>query len=101
MMLPPRTCSPPNFLSPSRCAFESRPFLDEPTPFLCAIALYLLYLDLCKTLTVALFAFVLLAAFLFENDDLVIFAVANDGGVNRGIAADLRVLTSANDKSVD
>src|SRR6266850_5151083 len=36
-MLPPRTFSPPNFLSPSLCEFESRPFRDEPTPFLCAI----------------------------------------------------------------
>src|SRR4029079_8140766 len=38
-MLPRRTCSPPNFLSPSRWAAESRPFRDEPTPFLCAISL--------------------------------------------------------------
>src|SRR5829696_6151899 len=38
-MLPPSTRSPPNFLSPSLCAFESRPFRDEPTPFLCAIVL--------------------------------------------------------------
>src|SRR5687767_69179 len=37
MMLPPSTRSPPNFLSPNRCACESRPFRDEPTPFLCAI----------------------------------------------------------------
>src|SRR5215813_7517370 len=36
-MLPPITCSPPNFLRPNRCAAESRPFLDEPTPFLCAM----------------------------------------------------------------
>jgi hypothetical protein len=26
-------------LTPSRCAFESRPFLEEPKPFLCAIRL--------------------------------------------------------------
>src|SRR6185369_11445975 len=37
MMLPPSTCWPPNFFSPNRCDCESRPFLDEPTPFLCAI----------------------------------------------------------------
>ena len=30
---------PPNTLTPSRCAFESRPFLEEPKPFLCAIRL--------------------------------------------------------------
>src|ERR1700755_333886 len=38
-MFPPSTRSPPNFFRPSRCAFESRPFRDEPTPFLCAIVL--------------------------------------------------------------
>src|SRR5215510_10704456 len=37
MMLPPSTRSPPNFFNPNRCACESRPFRDEPTPFLCAI----------------------------------------------------------------
>src|SRR6266478_7919531 len=37
-MFPPRTRSPPNFLSPKRCEFESRPFREEPTPFLCAIS---------------------------------------------------------------
>src|SRR5512141_2763307 len=36
-MLPPSTLSPPNFFRPSRCELESRPFRDEPTPFLCAI----------------------------------------------------------------
>src|SRR5882762_2751996 len=37
MMLPPTTRSPPNFFKPSRWDCESRPFRDEPTPFLCAI----------------------------------------------------------------
>src|SRR6266576_1520743 len=36
-MLPPSTRSPPNFFKPNRCEFESRPFRDDPTPFLCAI----------------------------------------------------------------
>src|SRR5688572_761372 len=36
-ILPPRTCSPPNFFRPNRCELESRPLRDEPTPFLCAI----------------------------------------------------------------
>src|SRR6185436_20905059 len=34
---PPSTLSPPNRFTPSRCAFESRPFRELPTPFLCAI----------------------------------------------------------------
>src|SRR5580698_6245256 len=37
MIVPPGTTCPPNALNPSRCAFESRPFLDVPCPFLCAI----------------------------------------------------------------
>src|ERR1035437_6504883 len=37
MMLPPGTNWPPKTFMPSRCAFESRPFLELPRPFLCAI----------------------------------------------------------------
>ena len=34
MMLPARTISPPNFLIPRYCGLLSRPFREEPTPFL-------------------------------------------------------------------
>src|SRR4026209_2139366 len=37
MMLPAWTCSPPNFLRPRYWGLLVRPFLDEPTPFLCAM----------------------------------------------------------------
>src|ERR1700761_4981465 len=37
MIDPPVTNSPENTLMPSRCEFESRPFLELPKPFLCAI----------------------------------------------------------------
>src|SRR5262249_21334923 len=37
MMDPPGTSWPPNTFTPRRCAFESRPFLELPRPFLCAI----------------------------------------------------------------
>src|SRR4051795_7293655 len=37
MMLPPGTSCPPKTFTPSRCALESRPFLELPKPFLCAI----------------------------------------------------------------
>jgi hypothetical protein len=30
---------PPKTLTPSRWTFESRPFLEEPKPFLCAISI--------------------------------------------------------------
>src|SRR4249920_1474333 len=41
MMEPPGTNWPPKTFMPSRCALESRPFLELPKPFLCAIR----YLD--------------------------------------------------------
>ena len=37
MIPPPRIACPPKTFTPSRCALESRPFLEEPNPFLCAI----------------------------------------------------------------
>src|SRR6185437_8906519 len=42
MIAPAVTCWPANTFTPSRCACESRPFFDEPRPFLCAIARVLL-----------------------------------------------------------
>src|SRR6478752_7300065 len=38
MIAPAVTVSPANTFTPSRFAFESRPFLEEPSPFLCATA---------------------------------------------------------------
>src|SRR6516225_5631677 len=35
--LPPGTSWPPKTFTPSRCELESRPFLELPKPFLCAI----------------------------------------------------------------
>src|SRR6476619_1501552 len=42
MIAPAVTVWPANTFTPSRCACESRPFFDEPRPFLCAIARVLL-----------------------------------------------------------
>ena len=36
MMLPVETTSPPYFFTPRYWGLESRPFLVEPVPFLCA-----------------------------------------------------------------
>ena len=58
-------------------------------------------LNFRKALTVALFAFVLLAAFFLKDDDLVRFAVGNDSCVDRGTAANLGVFSFADKKSVD
>jgi hypothetical protein len=48
MIVPPGTSCPPNALTPSRCALESRPLRELPRPFLCAMVL--LYLGLTKML---------------------------------------------------
>src|SRR5882762_8541432 len=40
-IVPAWTNSPPNRFTPSRCPCESRPFTEEPPPFLCAIGLFL------------------------------------------------------------
>ena len=37
MMLPAMATCPPNNLTPYRLLADSRPFLELPTPFLCAI----------------------------------------------------------------
>ena len=37
MIWPARTSWPAKILTPRNCGFESRPFFDEPSPFLCAI----------------------------------------------------------------
>jgi hypothetical protein len=39
MIDPPVMSCPAEAFTPSRCAFESRPFVELPPPFLCAIAL--------------------------------------------------------------
>src|SRR4051794_14784880 len=41
MIAPAVTVSPANTFTPRRLAFESRPFLEEPSPFLCATVLLL------------------------------------------------------------
>src|SRR5438132_13654573 len=82
-MEPPGTTSPPNRLMPRRCAFESRPFLELPNPFLCAIATALRddlgHLQLGETLPVSDRPLVLLLAFELENHDFLRAVIAGDG----------------------
>src|SRR6266511_349126 len=76
MMLPATTFSPPNFLTPRYCGLLSRPFLDEPTPFLCAMKNSLLSerdvadLHFREALPVTLLLCVILPPFHLEHDDL-------------------------------
>src|SRR3954469_4415064 len=103
MMPPPRIAWPPKTFTPSRWAFESRPFLEEPRPFLCAISNclvcrpaqaasrlksaleclavdeYLVDADLDVVLAVALHLLVLLLALEFEDQDLLAAALCDDG----------------------
>src|SRR6186713_1338448 len=79
-MEPPVTTSPENRLTPSRWAFESRPFLVEPKPFFDAMTASL-RLDtgdhhLGKALAVALGFSVLF--FPFELEDEQLFAASMD-----------------------
>src|ERR1044072_4499028 len=79
-MFPPSTRSPPNFFSPNRCEFESRPLRDEPTPFLCAIKpspidstnqlSNRIYFQCRISLAVTLGSFVLFSPLLLEHHDL-------------------------------
>src|SRR5271168_1971775 len=88
-MDPPVTNSPPNAFTPSRCAFESRPFLELPSPFLCAI------LHLCQNLVHGHFgeilpvtdrALVLLLALELEDDHFVAATVRFDGALHARIS---------------
>src|SRR5579885_1779354 len=95
MMEPPGTSWPPNTLTPSRWAFESRPFLELPKPFLCAITNYLQRLpsgddvadaNLRIILPVPLGTLVLLFALEFENQNFVRAVVTGNRGVYASIA---------------
>src|SRR5690242_5380879 len=95
MMEPPVTSWPPNALTPSRCALESRPFFELPNPFLCAIAeslsqallsavgvsVHLNGVDanLREALAMSLQLLVLLLPLVVEDQDLVPAALADNG----------------------
>src|SRR5579863_2288650 len=82
MIEPPGTFCPPKTFTPRRCAFESRPFLELPKPFLCAIYAYLcddlIHLQLGKMLPVSDGALVLLLALELEDDHLFRAVVSSD-----------------------
>src|SRR5262245_39689430 len=84
-MLPASTFSPPNFFTPSRFDWDSRPFLVLPPAFLCAMFLSSSgrrdadHLDLGKRLAVTFLPQVVLAAAEFRDADLVGLAVRLHG----------------------
>src|SRR6185312_14410592 len=84
---PPVTVSPPNALTPNRCAFESRPFLELPKPFLCAISHLrqnLVYRHACEVLPVSDRSFILLLPFELEDNYFVAAAVRLDRAFHLG-----------------
>src|SRR5580692_1852490 len=103
---PPVTSSPPNAFTPSRWALESRPFVELPPPFLCAIAespsqsrihaqsggirhaigLDGLDANLGKVLPVSLQLLVLLLALEVKHENFVAAAVAHDFSCHFGRA---------------
>src|SRR6476646_7943553 len=103
MMEPPVMSWPAKALTPSLCAFESRPFVELPPPFLCAIAespskfaallsvgvghsigFNSLDTDLNKVLTVSLELLVLLFPLQVEDQDLFAAAFAEHFGCDLG-----------------
>src|SRR5579883_1749448 len=87
MMEPPGTSWPPKTLTPNRWELESRPFLELPSPFLCAIGhLHHDVADLHfrEVLAMSDGLLILLFALEFENQNLVALAGANDGALDGG-----------------
>src|SRR3712207_1853460 len=92
MMLPAETISPPQTFTPSRLPSESRPFLDDPPPFLCAIFLYLQDLDPGPCLTVpSLLSAVLLRPVLVDVD-LLALQVLEDLHLGRPVRVQIEVV---------
>src|SRR5580700_2362758 len=89
MIEPPGTSCPPNTLTPSRCALESRPFLELPNPFLCAI-LHLnqnvAHLHFREVLAMPYRALILLLALELEDQHFLSPAVADDGAFHGSLA---------------
>src|ERR671932_73979 len=90
MMFPARTRSPPNFLTPRYFGLLSRPFREEPTPFLCAMVSFpsaqadVVDAYFGEALSMPLLARVVLPPLELEHDDLLAAAVSHD------LANDLR-----------
>src|SRR5687767_3270265 len=88
-ILPANTCSPPNFLTPSRFDWDSRPFLVLPPAFLCAMfdssgRRDARHLHFGERLAVTLLAQVMLAAPELGDLDLVGLAVRLHGRRDAG-----------------
>src|ERR1700683_3353920 len=85
MIEPPGTSWPPKTFPPSRCAFESRPFLELPKPFLYAIRHLrrnIAHLHLRVGLAVSNGLLVLLLALELEDDNFLATAAAGDSALS-------------------
>src|SRR5437588_5936750 len=89
IIVPPGTRWPPKALTPSRCALESRPFLELPRPFLCAISNLcqnLVHLHLRVVLPVTDGPLVLLFALELEHQDFGAAPMGCDGALHARFA---------------
>src|SRR5678815_2359735 len=87
MMFPAMTRSPPKCLTPRYWGLLVRPFLEEPTPFLCAMALPDLHVgdpNIRELGPVPGLAPNVLAALESEDVDLLTLGVPNDLGGHAG-----------------
>src|SRR5271157_1932499 len=85
MIEPPGTSWPPKTFTPNRCAFESRPFLELPKPFLCAIRHLhhdVAHLHLGEALAMPDGLLVLLLALKLEDEDFVAPPGAHNGALH-------------------
>src|SRR5579864_8946448 len=88
-MEPPVTSSPPKAFTPRRCALESRPFLELPRPFLCAISNLcqnLVHLHLRVILPVTDGSFILLLALELEHQNFVTASMGGDSAFHARFA---------------
>src|SRR5690606_18876133 len=89
-MLPANTNCPSKRFTPRRCEWLSRPFLELPTPFLCAMSFSSFYSaldrddpDFSEGLTVADVAAVVVLGFELVDVDLLAAAMTDDLGLDR------------------
>src|SRR5271165_1235134 len=88
MIEPPGTNCPPKHFTPRRCALESRPFLELPKPFLCAMELAHDVADahFGIILPVPLGPLILLLSLELENQNLLGAIMIFDRRVNLDVA---------------
>src|SRR4051812_12758240 len=96
MMLPARTVSLPNFFTPRRLLWLSRPLRDEPPAFLCAMSNYFAFgVFLAAALAGAAFSVDPVLPFLAAAGAAFLGALAVSGLLGAGLAVGLPAISPA------